>query len=263
MEWETLTSDDFAAAVASTGGVCVVPLSAVERHARHLPLGTDTYIGRDICRRAAALEPAIIFPDNLFTQILEARHLPGTIALDADVTMKLLDNICREIARNGCKKIIIYSVHGGNWHFAPFFAQTQLESARDYVVYVATPRFSADEEAQLNVRFEAPIGDHAGETETSAIIAIRPDLVHMDRIVAGEGEPEGRLDALRDAGVYTGIWWYADHPTHYQGDAQPATSEKGDLYLSAMAAALARIIRAVKADDAARRLQDEFFGASE
>jgi creatinine amidohydrolase len=259
MEWETLTSDDFAAAVASTGGVCVVPLSVVERHARHLPLGTDTYIGREICRRATAHERAIIFPDYLFTQILEARHLPGTVALDADLILKLLDNVCREIARNGCKKIILFSAHGGNGSFAPYFAQAQLQSPRDYVVYVATPRLTDYEKAELQAHFETPIGDHAGETETSAILAIRPDLVHTDRIAAGEGEPLGRLTALGAQGAYTGIWWYADYPTHYQGDAQPSTREKGDLYLSAMATALARIIRAVREDDVARRLQDEFF----
>jgi creatinine amidohydrolase len=263
MEWETLTGDDFAQAVSSTGGVCVVPLSVVERHAHHLPLGTDTLIGREICRRAAALEPVLIFPDHIYTQILEARHLPGTIALDADLILKLLDNSVREIARNGCKKIILFSAHGGNGALLPFFAQAQLQSTRDYVLYVATPRFTPDEEAELRAHWQTPIGDHAGETETSAILAIRPDLVHMDRIVAGEGEPQGRLDALREAGISTGIWWYADYPTHYAGDAQPATREKGEMYLAAMAAGLARIIRAVKADDVARRLQDEFYGSTE
>jgi hypothetical protein len=45
--------------------------------------------------------------------------------------------------------------------------------------------------------------------------------------------PLDRLKTLREMGVYTGIWWYADHPTHYRGDGRPATAEKGDLLLSA------------------------------
>jgi creatinine amidohydrolase len=263
MEWETLTSDTFAEAIRSTDGVCVLPLSVVERHGTHLPLGTDTYIGREICRRAAALEPFMIFPDLIFTQILEAQHVPGTIAIDAEIILKLLDNVCREIARNGFHKIVLYSSHGGNGYLAPFFAQIQLRSARDYVVYVATPLLEPSEEAELAERWATPVGDHAGETETSALLAIRPELVHMERIIPGEGARRGRLKALAETGAYTGIWWYGDHPTHYAGDAQPATGAKGELYLATMGRALARLIRVVKADSEAKRLQDEFFAAAQ
>src|SRR6188768_3326411 len=107
MRWEELTGDEFPQAVESVGGVCLLPTSVVERHGHHMPLGTDTYIGREICSRAAEIEPAIIFPDFIYTQILEARHVPGTIALDAAMLLPLLENICREIARNGLKKIVI------------------------------------------------------------------------------------------------------------------------------------------------------------
>ncbi len=263
MQWESLTGDQFAEAIASTQGVCLVPLSVVERHAHHLPLGTDTYIGRAICQRAAQIEPVMIFPDFIFTQILEARHLPGTIAIDPELILKLLDNVCREIARNGFKKIVLFSSHGGNGSLAPLFAQTQLGSPRDYVVYVASPRYLPAEEAALVAQWSTPLGDHAGETETSAILAIRPDLVHMDRIHPGEGDPQGRLQSVSDQGAYTAIWWYADHPTHYAGDGQPATREKGSLYLESMAQALSRTVKAVKADQEAKRLQDEFFAASQ
>ena len=84
MRWEELTGDQFSEAVATVQGVCLLPLSVIERHAHHLPLGTDMYIGRELCRRAAELEPAIIFPDFIFTQILEAQHVIGTIAIEAE-----------------------------------------------------------------------------------------------------------------------------------------------------------------------------------
>ena len=67
MRWEDLSGDQFAAAVKACDGVCLVALSVVERHGHHLPVGTDMYIGREICARAAALEPALVFPDNPFT----------------------------------------------------------------------------------------------------------------------------------------------------------------------------------------------------
>src|SRR5512143_1372357 len=194
MNWEELASDDFPQAVRDAQGVCLVPLSVIERHGHHLPTGTDMFIGRELCRRVAALEPAIIFPDVIFTQILEARHVPGTIALDAAVIMNLLDNICREIARNGLKKIVLVSAHGGNHHFARYFAQVQLEHTRDYVVYVADPIFTAEAEAELATLWETAVDGHAGEQETSEILAIRPNLVHLNRAPANsEGRPLDRL----------------------------------------------------------------------
>src|SRR5512139_1991616 len=204
MNWEELSSDDFPQAVKDTQGVCLVPLSVIERHGHHLPTGTDMLIGRELCRRTAALEAAIIFPDVIFTQILEARHVPGTIALDAAVIMNLLDNICREIARNGLKKIVLVSAHGGNHHFVRYFAQAQLASTRDYMVYVADPDFTPEVVAALAALWETNVDGHAGEQETSQILAIRPDLVQLDRAPGdGEGQPLDRLKTLSEAGVYT------------------------------------------------------------
>jgi creatinine amidohydrolase len=262
MRWEELTSDEFPQAVAKAEGVCLLPTSCIERHSHHLPLGTDMYIGRELCRRAAELEPAVIFPDFIFTQILEARHYPGAIGLEPEVFLPLWDNVCREIARNGLSKIVIVNSHGGNGALIHFFAQIQLASPRNYVVYVAEPPLLAEDEAAIRAQWETKVDGHAGEGETSDILAARPDLVRRDQIRGEEGMPLDRLKALRDLGVGTGIWWYADHPTHYRGDGRPATAEKGELELAARARALARAIRAIKDDHEARRLQDEFFAAA-
>lgn len=264
MHWEELTSDRFEQALTQVEGVCLLPLSCIERHGHHLPLGTDMYIGRELCRRAAELEPAIIFPNFIFTQILEARHCPGTIALEADLIVRLLDNVCREIARNGLRKIVLVNAHGGNYHFLRFFAQAQLQSPRPYVVYVADPPLPQAEDAAIAAQWETTVDGHAGESETSAILVIRPDLVARDQLRSdGEGMPLERLKSLSEMGVYTGIWWYADHPTHYRGDGSPATAEKGERLLAARAQALATAIRLIKQDDETPRLQAEFFAASE
>jgi creatinine amidohydrolase len=264
MRWEELTGDQFPQMAAQVRGVCLLPLSCIERHGHHLPLATDMYIAREICRRAAEIEPAIIFPDLIFTQILEARHYPGTIAIDPDLILRLLDNVCREIARNGLRKIVIVNAHGGNDHLVNFFAQIQLASPRDYVVYVAHYHLlTPEDEAALQAQWETTVDGHAGEIETSAILTIRPDLVHKDRLPAdGEGLPLDRLKALKDNGIGTGIWWYADHPTHYRGDGRPATAEKGERLLAALGRKLAQIIRVIKEDRETERLQNEFFAAS-
>lgn len=260
MRWEELTGDQFPQAVKAVQGVCLLPLSCIERHGHHLPTGTDMFIGREMCQRAAALEPAIVFPDFIFTQILEARHVPGTIAVEPELFLRLLDNVCREIARNGLKKIVIVNAHGGNDPLIHFFAQIQLASSRDYVVYVPEPFHVGGEDAAIKAQWQTMVDGHAGESETSEILAIRPDLVHADQLPTdGEGLPLDRLKALRDLGVNTGIWWYADHPTHYRGDGRPATAEKGQRVLEARAHALAHVIRAIKDDQETKRLQDEFF----
>jgi len=264
MHWEELTGDQFPNAVAAAQGVCLVPLSCLERHAHHLPLGTDLFIGHELCHRAAALEPAIVFPDIIFTQILEARHYPGAIGLEADLVLRLLDSICREIARNGLTKIVLVSSHGGNEHLMPFLAQAQLARRRDYLLYVVAPRLLPEDEATIAAQWETTVDGHAGEQETSMILAIRPELVHLSQVGDdSEGLPLQRLNTFREAGVYTGIWWYAGHPTHYCGVARPATADKGERFLAAQSRALAAAIRAIKDDGEARRLQDEFYNAVE
>jgi creatinine amidohydrolase len=262
MQWAELTGDQFAAAVAQSGGVCLVPLSVLERHGHHLPLATDMYIARELCQRAAAREPAVQFPDYIFTQIPEARHLAGTISIDGDLMLRLLDNVCREIARNGLKKIVLVNAHGGNHGLLSLFNMLQLAGPRDYVVYLVQPvemMFGGT----LDTPWDPASDGHAGPGETSMILALRPDLVDMSQVPIGdEGKARNRLQALREAGVQTGIWWYADHPTHYQGDAGLATRDAGEQLLETMAEAVARAVRAIKADDVTPRLQDAFHRAA-
>jgi creatinine amidohydrolase len=67
---------------------------------------------------------------------------------------------------------------------------------------------------------------------------------------------------LHEAGVQTGMWWYADYPTHYAGDANAASPDIGERLLEALTEALVRAVRAIKEDTTTKRLQDEFFAAS-
>lgn len=259
MNWEELTGDQFSHAVEQVEGVCLLPLSCIERHGHHLPLGTDMFIGRELCQRVAELEPVMVFPDFFLTQILEARHVPGTIGIQPEMIIRLLENVCAEISRNGLKKIVIVNAHGGNDHLIHYFAQIQLASPRDYVVYVAQPPYRA-EEPSTATQWETVIDDHAGERETSMILAIRPELVKPETLPAdGEGMPLGRLKSLQDQDIYTGIWWYGDNPTHYCGDGRPGTAIKGETWFADRARALAKTVRTIKKDNEAMRLQDEFF----
>src|SRR4029078_8226212 len=129
-----------------------------------LPLGTDLLNVRKATSDAAALEYAPIFPPYYFGQIFEARQQPGTIAYSLDLQLRMLQETTDEMARNGCKKVVIVNGHGGNPNLLNFFAQSQLEKPHDYVVYVqGIARSGAGEPAHKSPR----AGDqHAGESET-------------------------------------------------------------------------------------------------
>ena len=201
MRWEELTGDQFAEAVRTCDGVCLVALSVVERHGHHLPLGTDTYQGRGMLSRIAALEPVIEFPDYIFTQIPEARHLPGTISINGELMVKLLDNVCREIARNGCKKVVLLNAHGGNFGLLALYNMLQLYTPKDYIVYIVSP-ISLLMSDQLQMPWPREEDGHAGPGETSMMLALRPDLVDMAKVpLDDEGKARDRLQALRNVGV--------------------------------------------------------------
>ena len=256
IKWEELTAGDFIQAIQRSEGACLLPFGIIEKHGPHLPLGTDLLNVRYVAERAAAKEYAVVFPAYYFGQIFEAKHEPGVVAYSARLELELLQETTDEMARNGCKKIVILNGHGGNVHLLPFFAQAQLASQRDYVVYVYQP--------SLNVPGRPPIQDkidaHAGESETAHTLVSHPDLVHLDRARLESGADQHRLDL--PSGVYTGIWWYARFPDHYAGDGGLATKELGDFDLKTAVEEVAKVIRAVKADNESLALQKEFYEKS-
>ncbi len=92
--------------------------------------------------------------------------------------------------------------------------------------------------------------------ETSISLANHSTLVHMDRVQPGT-RPLSRLAQV--PGAYSGIWWYADYPDHYAGDANPATIEKGRKLRELQVNALAKFIKSVKEDTVTSALEQEFF----
>ena len=260
--WEELTSENFALAVKQSEGVCVIPIGVIEKHGQQLPLGTDVFTSREVSRRASEKEYCIIYPYYFAGQIFEAKHQPGTIAYSSDLLFKLLDETCREISRNGIKKIILVNGHGGNTAWLQYFCQIQLESPRDYVVYYTTPSVSQDVQQRITAMRKTTTGGHADEVETSSMLVVHPDLVKMGRANAESGENLNRLQQV-PSGLYLGIRWYSQYPNHYAGDAKDATASLGEISLESRSQTLADFIKAVKVDQTAPRLQNEFFKESQ
>jgi len=253
VHWEELTAAEFRSGIQLSQSTCLLPFGILEKHGAHLPLGTDLIGARYAALHAAEEEYAIVFPEYYFGQIFEAKHEPGTIAYSTHLQLDLLQETTDEMARNGCKKIIIVNGHGGNENLLPFFAQTQLEKPHDYVVYVLplvdAPPGGSPKKTTLDL--------HGGETETSKMLITRPDLVHMDRAKSESGADQARLQ-LPDE-LYTAIWWYARFPNHYSGDGSFGTIARGKYEMEAWKNAVVKSIRAVKADQTSLQLQNEFF----
>lgn len=255
MRWEELTTADFPAAVEQAQGVCLLPLGVIEPHGGHLPLVADLSAAREVAIRAARQEPAVVFPWYYFGQVLEAKHKPGTVALGGELILRLLDNVCAEIARNGLKKILIVNGHGGNIDFLGFFLRTVLEDQRDFVVYVSSWWEGLDVEGVKRI-------GHAGEGETSGQLAVNPELVKMEQVLPPEqGQSLDRYAHL--PGLSMPANWYANYPNQYAGDGSRGTVEQGEEMIEAAVEKLVKQIRAVKQDKAAGQLYEEFFGQSQ
>jgi len=260
VKWGELTAPDFIKAAEKSGGVCLIPIGVFEKHGPHLPLGTDLIDVREVALRAAKKEYALVFPEYYFSQILEAKHQPGTIAYSPKLIWDILQETCDEISRNGIKKIILVNGHGGNNNFLPFFGLAQLEKQRDYCVVLFKPQTSPEVAEKVSKLKESKNGGHAGETETSTMQVSRPDLVHKDRAKDQSGEDLARLKHIPTN--YTGIFWYAQYPNHYAGDGSYAKPELGELLINAKVDQLVDLIKILKKDDTILSLQKQFYNES-
>jgi creatinine amidohydrolase len=259
--WEELTAEDFVKGLAQAKDTCLLPFGIIEKHGPSGPMGTDLLNVRYATLEAVKKEYAIVFPEYYFGQIFEARHQPGTIAYSTHLQLELLQETTAEMGRNGCKKVVIISGHGGNTALIQYFAQTTLETAKDYVVYAITGQNPPGAPAVTGTQPSKPgVDGHAGEAEIANVMAHRPELVHTERAGEESGRDMNRLDL--PSNVYTGIWWYAKFPNHYQGDAAGATAARGKALMQQRIQSIESAIRAIKSDQIAPRLQQEFFGAA-
>lgn len=260
MLWEELSAVDFEACIQKSGGVCVLPIGVLEKHGDHLPLGTDMYIATSVAKKAAELSPAVVFPYYFLGQIAEARHVKGTLAASHRLIMDALLEMCDEIYRNGFTKILILNGHGGNEYFLPFFAQQMPGLNRPYAVYTRfIHEITGEQLKTIQTRSgENDMGGHAGFSETSLIMHLRPELVHMEKTTVSESVSMERLNSMQELGVFTGFDWYADYPHHFAGDPSLATAEHGEFIFNILRDNVVKVINEIKADNMSSKLIEEY-----
>ena len=213
VHWEELTASDFIKGIDQAHNTCALPIGILEKHGPHMPIGTDLLNVRYAVLAAAQKEYVVVFPEYYAGQIFEARHEPGAVAYSLDLQLKLLQETVGEMARNGCKKIVIVNGHGGNESLLPLFAQSQLASPHDFAVFVyGLPHLEVPGRPEKRDANDM----HAGATESSRMMVTHPDLLRMDKVPTESGADQQQLKLPQS--LYTGIWWYAKFPNHYAGD---------------------------------------------
>jgi len=255
VKWEELTGPDFVKALEQSKATCLLPFGIIEKHGPAGPLGTDLINVRYASVNAAKQEYALVFPEYYFGQIFEAKHQPGTIAYSDHLQFELLQETTAEMARNGCKKIIIVNGHGGNNALLQYFVHVQIEHAKGYVVY-SFSNTGGPPPTGAAAPSRPGVDGHAGESELSNVMASRPDLVHPERAPSQSGADQKRLDL--PPGMSTGITWYSRFPNHYQGDAAGANAARGEASMKVLIERIANAIRAAKGDENSLKLQNEF-----
>ena len=243
MLWENLRSEEFKEAVEKCNGVCVIPIGCVEAHSVHLPLGCDTIKAKEFALRASEIAPVCVFPSMYFGEKSGAGEYPGTIIFPAQLIWDILEHSCYEIARNGFKKIIILSSHGGNSNMLQAFTRNILQKKPDFLVYyyyqkMATPdKILAEPEKYpyLTEEDNAVLQDyvdkkkrdgHGGFVETGCLYDLCPELVRLDRMDAFTGKSTGRFKEFDEHNVYTPFGWMGNYPNSFSCDMHYGMNER-------------------------------------
>lgn len=242
VEWERLKAHELRA-LAAQNAVVIFPVAATEQHGPHLPTMTDTRIGGEVARRAALKafdrQPTIVAP-VLFAGLSE-HHMPfgGTLTLDHETFLGVLRCLIRSATRHGFSRILISNSHGGN------ILASQLASdmmAQETGASIASTTYASEAAVAIGPLLEDQPGImHAGEAETSMMMALEGDLVDTSDLASLNTE---RGKGFLYAGNASYRWRPFQHMTGngVSGLPEKATAEKGEALLEAASDAIASLI---------------------
>lgn len=248
--WADYTARDFAA-LDREALVAVLPVGATEQHGPHLPLSVDRDILDGII--AAAVPqipddcPALFLPTCAVGKSNEHARYPGTLTLSAATLMAMWTEIGDSVAAAGVRRLVLLNSHGGQ--MAPMDIVARDLRIKHGMICVAANWFGLGLPEGLLDPEEARHGIHAGDMETSMMLALRGDLVAMAR--AGDFRPFSRTLAQtrRHLGLGPGgkLGWQAQdfHPAGAMGNAAAATAHKGRALVEHAARELVTLLQEV------------------
>ena len=227
--------------------VIIQPIGAIEQHGPHLPIAVDSAISLGVLGKALEkLEsniPAYALPCLYYGKSNEHWGFPGTITLNATTLLAVITEMAISIYRSGFRKLVLMNSHGGQPQIMEIAARDIHQQYQDFAVFPLftwrVPHIVGD----LLTSQELEYGIHAGDAETSIMLSLLPDQVHMDRAV--KEYPQGLpKDSLLDMeGKLPFAWLTQELSTSgVMGDATVATKEKGDRILESVANGWVQVI---------------------
>ncbi|MDQ3933810.1 MAG: creatininase family protein [Actinomycetota bacterium] len=229
IELDKVTWPDVQREIENGRDTVVLAFGATEQHGPHMPIGTDALLGDALARALADRLDAFVAPTIRVGCSAHHVGFSGTMSVSEETFHALVAEVVRSLAAGGFRRVVLVPTHGGN--FGPLAAAIEALGEVEGV--------RVDALTDLSVLFQIAIlgqdehgvplnegGLHAGEWETSLMLALHPDLVHMDRAEAGfTGDPQEAVGTLfRDGGV-------ADLAENgVLGDPAKASAEHGRRY---------------------------------
>jgi creatinine amidohydrolase/Fe(II)-dependent formamide hydrolase-like protein len=205
MELDKLTWPEVKRELESGRDTVVVAFGATEQHGPHLPLATDALLGDHLAHLVADHLDAFEAPT---VRIGCSRHhlaFPGTISIEDSTFHAIVADVVASLAGAGFRRIVLLPTHGGN--FGPLSAALEKLSPLEGVEVAALTDLAALLRIAATGRDDHGVpmsegGLHAGEWETSMLLAVHPELVRMDERAAGfTGDPQEAITSLFDQGV--------------------------------------------------------------
>lgn len=248
--WQDLTTSDFAR-VDPQRTLALLPVSAVEQHGPHLPLGTDAVINDGIVRAALARLPphasVLVLPALPIGDSLEHTAFAGTLSADLEALRGLWLSVGRCVARAGVRKLVLFNSHGGQ---KALVDQAALRLRVDCgLLAVRAHSFSLGLPAGLFEVDELAHGLHGGAVETSLMLHLRPDLVRREALAdfGSLGRRLAERGGLLGVEKPVGFGWMTQdlNPAGACGNAAAATAEKGGLLLAHLGERLAALLEEV------------------
>ena len=238
--------------------VAVLPVAATEQHGPHLPLKVDSALVDGVIAAAIphleAEVPALFLPTQAVGLSPEHAAFPGTLTLRADTVIRLWTEIAESVAATGVRKLVLFNAHGGQTGVMDMVAR-DLRARLGMLVYSVNwyglPLVGAQGE-DVNALFSAHehrFGIHAGDIETSMMLALEPqrvDMAHAQNF-ASTSEHRAQQYSILGNGSSAKLGWQMQdyNPAGAVGNAAAATADKGRAVLGAAGRALATLLAEV------------------
>jgi creatinine amidohydrolase len=237
--------------------VAIVPVGAIEQHGPHLPLSTDAVLAEEMAREIASRvvdARVLVLPAVAYGKSDEHLGYQGTVSLDAETLIAILNQIGRSIARAGVRRVVFLNAHGGNVPVLQIVIRRLRVELGLFCVAAGWVSMGFPE-GVVSPR-EAQEGIHGGLVETAAMLHFRPDLVDMSKarhFVPASAEVARSNEVLRLMGPVSAGWSIEDlHADGAAGDASAATPEIGARIVEHAAIRYARLIEEVARHDLPR-----------